>query len=55
MKLTYRGIPHTVETGEVNLSGQYRGAAFSFDTHSVVIPQAVATLHYRGVSYLRGR
>ncbi|GAB4378253.1 MAG: hypothetical protein Kow00121_29640 [Elainellaceae cyanobacterium] len=57
MKLTYRGVqydyqPTSVDFVDSGLSGQYRGQRvnFTYPRH-VPVPQTVATLRYRGVTY----
>jgi hypothetical protein len=61
MQLVYRGSAYTRANSEVALAGaeitgKYRGAEVSFKSSlGLSEPQAVATLTYRGSSYLRVR
>jgi hypothetical protein len=59
MQLTYRGISYTpqssLEVNDTDLTHPSNSSTFQLDTYRVTIPQSVATLHYRGVAYLRGR
>ncbi len=61
MHLIYRGSVYTPDTTNVDLSesdiaGKYRGVPITFKSQrGVAQPQAVATLMYRGISYLRAR
>ncbi|MDX2230740.1 MAG: DUF4278 domain-containing protein [Leptolyngbyaceae cyanobacterium bins.349] len=61
MQLVYRGSTYTpgptqVEMPATELIGKYRGAPITFATPmGVSQPQAIATLTYRGASYLRVR
>lgn len=61
MQLVYRGSVYTRANSEIvltdsEITGKYRGAEVSFKSPlGVSEPQAVATLTYRGHSYLRVR
>ena len=61
MKLQYRGDsyehnPQSIETTESEITAKYRGATYKIKQPiNPTVPDAVVTLKYRGVPYIKGQ
>lgn len=58
MQLTYRGVPYTNQSNQIQLSssmqtGVYRGQIFNYTPSVEVLRSSLNALSYRGINYTR--